>query len=83
MKLYSYNGLAGCVSQTRARQTKTLVGVYHGEQSGMECDRDYPWVTVCEVHHNLVSHPTLALAKAHAVDPQGWCEDCREKSEAK
>jgi hypothetical protein len=77
VKEYDFNGLAGCVSQRKSRITKTLVGVYHGVQSGMEEDPENPWITVCEVHHNCVCHPTLALAKDHAVDPTGWCEECR------
>jgi hypothetical protein len=60
-----------------ARQTGTLVGVYHGVQAGMEDDPEIPWQTVCEVHHNLVGHPTLSLAMAHASDPRSWCEDCQ------
>lgn len=80
MKEYDFNGLAGCVSQRKAQTTGTLVGVYHGAQSGMEMDPEYPWITVCEVHANCVSHSTLALAKSHAADPEGWCEDCAKKS---
>ena len=74
VRAYSHNGNAGCVQQRRARQTGTLVGVYHGLQSGLERDG---WITLCEEHHNLVAHPSLALARAHAADPLGWCEDCR------
>ena len=74
---YSHNGLAGCVQQRIAQQTKSLVGVYHAEQAGMESDPSIPWATVCEKHGNLVCHPTLRLARYHAVDPKGWCEDCR------
>ena len=40
-----------------------MVGVYHAEQAGMGDDPDGRWVTVCETHHTLVSHPTLALAR--------------------
>lgn len=76
MKIYGYNDLAGCVQQRRARSTGTMVGVYHGDQSGIESDPTDPWVTVCEAHHNLMCHPTLALAKLHAAEPRAWCEDC-------
>lgn len=79
MKHYSHNDLAGCVQQRRAQQTGTLVGVYHAAQAGLEDDPSLPWATVCEVHGNLVCHSTLALARWHAVDPQGWCEDCRNE----
>lgn len=75
---YSFGGLAGCVAQSRARQTGLLVGVYHGVQSGLECDPELPWVTVCEHHHTLVGHPSLKLALAHSTDPAGWCEDCAD-----
>lgn len=79
MKRYAHNGLAGCVQQRRARSTGTLVGVYHGVQSGMETDAVEPWLTVCEAHSSLVAHPTLALAKSWAADPTMWCEDCAAK----
>jgi len=78
MKTYEHNGLSGCVSQTRSRLTGTLVGLYHGEQSGIESDPDVPWVTVCEEHHTLVCHRTLELARSHQPDPCGWCQDCRD-----
>ena len=78
MRAYSFNDLAGCVEQRRARETGTLVGLYHGEQSGMEDDPEHPCVTVCEAHHTLVAHPTLALARSHMPAPTGWCEECRE-----
>jgi hypothetical protein len=74
---YGFNNLAGCVSQSRSRITGTLVGIYHGEQSGMESDPDVPWVTVCEAHNTLVGHPSLRLARHHAPDPTGWCQDCQ------
>ena len=67
------------MQQTTARVTGTLVGVYHGDQSGLEGDPEHPWITVCEVHSACISSPTLALAKSAATDPAGWCEDCRPK----
>ncbi len=77
VKQYDHNGLAGCVEQRRNRITGFMVGVYHCVQAGMEDDPTIPWATVCEEHNMLVCHPTLALARSHAADPQGWCEDCR------
>lgn len=77
VKQYGFNGLAGCVQQRRARQTGTLVGVYHAIQAGIDSDPAVPWFTVCEIHNNCVGHPSLRLAKDHAADPEGWCEDCR------
>lgn len=76
MKQYCFNDLLGCVVQRHARQNGKLIGVYHGEQSGMESDPDFPWVTVCEEHSTIATHPTLSLALSHASDPQGWCEQC-------
>lgn len=78
-KLYDYNNLAGCVSQHKAKATGTVVGVYHAKQSGMEVgEDDCPWLTVCEDHGVLVSHPTLKLAKHHAPCPDEWCHKCQE-----
>jgi hypothetical protein len=77
-KQYNAGGYAGCVQLRRSRQTGNLVGVYDGEQAGMDTnDGMEPWSTVCEVHSTVCSHHTLALAKYHAADPRGWCEDCQ------
>lgn len=81
MRQYSFKGLAGCVTQTKSRRTGTLVGIYHGLQSGLEADPECPWVTVCEAHGCLVSHGSLRLAKMSAPAPDDWCEDCRKPTE--
>ncbi len=73
-KQYSFKGLAGCVSQSVSRRTKTLVGIYHGVQAGMA---EEGWVTVCEPHGGIVEHAALKDAKSHAVDPSGWCPTCQ------
>jgi hypothetical protein len=79
MKQYEFNGLAGCVVQRRARQTGLFVGIYHNEQAGLDDDEGRaPWSTVCESHGHVISHETLALAKFHAADPKGWCQQCGE-----
>lgn len=78
MKQYGYGGLAGCVIQRMARQTRTVVGVYHAEQSGIDTDAGLPWTTVCETHHCSVAHATLRTALFHSSDPAGWCEACGE-----
>jgi len=76
---YSVNGYDGCVQLHRSRKTGHLVGVYNNEQAGMD-DNDglEPWSTVCEEHNTICSHRTLALARDHAGDPMGWCEECAE-----
>jgi len=79
VQAYSHDGLVGCVERRRSRHTGTEVGLYHGEQSGMERDPESPWVTVCEVHNTLVAHASLALARSHLPRPDGWCDECREK----
>jgi hypothetical protein len=76
VKAYRFEGYAGCVVRRKARQTGTLVGVYHNGQSGV--DSDVPWSTVCEEHGTVLTHPSLRLAHSHASDPLGWCEMCRE-----
>lgn len=79
MKTYNFNGLDGCVTQRKTRQTKTIVGVYQSEQAGMESDPALPWATVCETHNMIVCHPSLKTAMSHASQPQDWCEYCRAK----
>lgn len=76
VKEYSAKGFAESVHIRRAQSTWTMVGVYHGLQSGIENNPETPWVTVCEKHSACVCHRTLAAAKLHAADPAGWCEDC-------
>jgi hypothetical protein len=56
-----------------------LVGIYHADQAGLDNDPATPWFTTCEVHHNCVGHPSLRLAKSHAVNPSGWCQGCTER----
>src|SRR5262249_23298229 len=75
-KQYTHNGLSGCVSQAIARETGTLVGVYHAGQAGMDNDPLTPWFTVCEEHHYLVGHPSLRLARQWAPAPSEWWERC-------
>ena len=83
MKQYTFKGLAGCVVQRVSRKTKTLVGLYHSEQAGMESDPDLPWTTTCEKHSTLVCHETLALARSSVPDPTLWCDDCRQDEDEK
>ncbi len=83
MKSYEFNSLAGCVIQRLSRETGTLCGLYHGEQSGIETDKITPWLTVCEAHSTLVCHGTLALARRHLPFPSSWCDECRTRTEQK
>jgi len=76
-KAYNYNGLQGCVLQCKVRSTKTLVGVYHSIQAGMEDDPTAVWSTVCETHGNLVGHLSLGVAIDWVATPEVWCEDCQ------
>lgn len=66
----------GLVKQWRARDTHHLVGLYHSEQSGIESDPELPWSTVCEAHHTLVSHSTMAAARACRSGSE-FCDECR------
>jgi hypothetical protein len=34
------------------------------------------WMTVCVPHGGSCMHQTIALARDHAADPTGWCEEC-------
>lgn len=69
---------AGLVQLRVAQDTGTLVGLYQAQDAGMEDDTEAgAWMTVCEDHGSCVLHPTVALGKAHAAAPQGWCGTCR------
>lgn len=82
MKSYGAYGFAGCVQIRRNRETGTRVGVYNGEQAGLDTDDGRtPWSTICEDHGSICSHPTLALARDHAAEPSGWCEDCQAETD--
>lgn len=74
-KTYASEGCLGLVLRRRCQKTGILVGVYHGLQSGIEADPEFPWVTLCEKHANLVSHSSLASAKA-AIPHPDWCSNC-------
>jgi hypothetical protein len=74
-KQYEFDGSDGCVEKRR-RKNGSVVGVYSAEQSGLDNDPSVPWFTVCETHGRCVGHPTLRLAKEHAVVPWNWCEVC-------
>lgn len=74
-KVYEADGYLGLVLRRKCRKTGILVGVYHGVQSGIEVDPEFPWTTVCEKHFNLVSHSSLANAKASIAHPD-WCSNC-------
>ena len=76
-KQYNANGLSGCVIQQKNRLTKFMVGVYHGEQAGMESDSNFPWVTVCEKHGSIVASASITNAKTAMTFPD-WCEDCQK-----
>lgn len=69
----------GCLELRTSRATGTLVGLYRSAEAGMETDPETPYTTVCEEHHTLVCHSTLALARENLPDPRGWCDECREK----
>lgn len=72
---------AGLRQYRRARTTGTHVGVYNGEEAGMDTGGGCPWSTVCEEHGGVVSHPTLAAAKLFAPHPNEWCPTCMEEEE--
>lgn len=75
-KVYSFDGLAGCVVRFRSMATKSLVGIYHGAQSGLDADPETPYVSVCESHSALIGHRSLRVAKRFR-NPAEWCDDCR------
>lgn len=67
---------AGPTQARRARQTGTVVEVWRADAIGLD-DEGGRWFTVCTEHATSIAHATRRLAEWHAVDPRGWCEDCR------
>lgn len=67
---------AGCRQLRRSRSTGTVVGIYNAREAHLD-EGGGAWVTVCEQHGAVCNHETLRLARDHAADPSGWCEDCR------
>lgn len=58
------------------RQTGTMITI--GRSADLGLDPQGGWLTICEDHGYIVSHPTRKLAERHAPDPLGWCEECVE-----
>lgn len=78
-KLADAKTWAGYRYATFARQTGGLVVVLDSVEAEIDDDPEVRWSTLCDAHASCVGHATLALAKAHASDPCGWCESCREE----
>jgi len=51
--------------------------------TGAELGLDGDWLTICEDHGMIVSHPTRRLAERHRSDPLGWCEVCMKLNETR
>jgi hypothetical protein len=68
-------GYAGLRSYTKTRATGTHVGVYDGNEAGMDTYAGR-WQMVCEEHGWVISHETLTAALAHAPHPGEWCDRC-------
>jgi hypothetical protein len=64
---------AGLRSYTRARSVGSFVGVYDGIEAGLDVTAGR-WQTICERHGCIISHETLALARANAPHPEEWCD---------
>jgi hypothetical protein len=69
-------GRAGCVSLAFARRGQgALVGVYRGEEAGLEA----PWAAVCESHGAVLLTDNKRGATSSASHPEDWCADCRSE----
>lgn len=69
--------------ETIARETGRKIIVARSADLGLDADPGCDWWTLCDEHSFLVSHPTLALARSHAANPLGWCEDCMDEHEGR
>lgn len=75
-KQYKFNDIKGLVIEVRARITKTMVRLYHGEQSGLS-DKGYP--VVCEKHGTKHVYDKIKLAERQLHHPDIWCVDCKRE----
>lgn len=66
---------AGLREWRRNRVTGFQVGLYDGEEAGMDTDAGR-WQTVCEEHGHVCSHETLSLSRSFMAVPWEWCEKC-------
>lgn len=62
-----------------ARDSGSMIVVLDGEAARMDTFSGR-WQTVCDDHGTVISHETLALARAHAADSMSWCDACRGES---
>jgi hypothetical protein len=71
-------GYAGFRQARVARETGTLILVLDGGAANLDTVAGR-WQTICDDHGYVISHETLALARSHAANPLGWCEDCADE----
>jgi hypothetical protein len=66
------------VQTRRNRETGTEISVWDCRLPGTPLDPEdgTPWLTICEEHSTICTHPTLRLALDHSAQPSGWCQDC-------
>ena len=62
------------VKLSRARSTKALIILYYQ----LDSDPSIPWMTVCDTHGYCMGHSTRRDAEAWMVEPEMWCDGCRE-----
>lgn len=75
---------SSAVQSRRNRETGTTVIVFDLDAPGAPLDRDdgfgntceWRWMTLCDDHGRLCTHPTRELAVSHASLPSGWCGVC-------
>lgn len=64
---------------TIARETGLPVTTGHGGDLALSTDGDGPWFNICDEHGGLVSHTSLANARAWAASPRQWCPECQKE----
>ena len=68
------------VFQGRGFGRRRLAGLYDGEAAGMDTEAGR-WQTVCEIHHHIISHETITIARSWVTHPDQWCEGCMDRQE--
>ncbi len=78
MSMKNAPAYAGLVDWRRNKQTGTQIGLYNGDEAGMDtCEGTEPWTTVCEEHHEVCAHDTRQRASEFMAVPAEWCSGCR------
>lgn len=74
------SGIAGLIARTRARSTRTIVGLYDGEKAGLDTGGGR-WTLICETHGEAVAFGSRRIGSTFMSVPEEWCSICRDSAD--